>query len=163
MKKEKLLVVAVILLFILNLGTLGFLFLHKPPKPPGLGPKQLDRLIVEKLSLNPDQKQAFDRLKKAHHEQMVQHDKDYKTALDNYFSLLKNETVLPAQQDSLQAVLLLIQRERTQITFQHFVDLKALCSPEQRRNFDALLPDLMQVILPKRENEPRRGKKEEGR
>ncbi len=154
MKKEKLLIGAVIALFVLNLGTLGFLFFGPPPH--GLGPKQLDRMIVEKLSLTPTQTTAFKQLKTVHQAQMQQLDKEYKIALENYFSLLKNETVLPAQQDSLQATLSQIQTSRSQITFQHFADLKAICSPDQRRNFDALLPDLLQILVPQKPNRPPR-------
>lgn len=154
MKKEKLLLVAVIALFVLNMCTLGFLFFGPPP--PGLGPKQLDRMIVEKLSLSPTQTTAFKQLKTIHEAQMRQLDKEFKVALENYFSLLKNETVLPAQQDSLQAILSQIQTSRRQITFQHFADLKAICSPDQRRNFDALLPDLLQILAPQKRNNPPR-------
>ena len=154
MKKETLLTTAVIALLLLNFGTLGFLFFRRPPHPPGTGPRQLDRQIVETLALDAGQKGKFEQLKLAHHEQMRNSDRDYRQALENYFSLLKSETILSAQQDSLQAILSQIQQERAKVTFQHFKDLKTLCTPEQQKNFVALLPDLMQVILPLRPNAP---------
>ena len=151
MKKETLLTLAVIALLLLNFGTLGFLFFRRPPHPPGPDHRQLDQKIMETLHLNPAQQQQFDQLKKAHSQQMIQSCRAYRDALGNYFALLKNDTIVPTLRDSLQAVLAHIQKERAEGTFRHFIDLKNLCSPEHRQNFDALLPELMQVILPEQQ------------
>lgn len=149
MKKETLLTVAVVALLLLNFGTLGALLLRRPPQPPGgRGHERLDRHIVESLDLNAGQRQKFEQLKSAHHEQMLANERAYRDALGDYFALLKADTVAPAQRDSLQALLAHIQEERASVTFQHFSDLKALCSPEQQKRFTDLLPDLMRVILP---------------
>ncbi len=158
MKKETLLTLAVVSLLLLNFGTLGFLFFRRPPFPPGGGPRQLDQHIVETLHLNAEQQKQFEQLKSAHHQQMQASEEAYRLALSNYFALLKNDPVMPAQRDSLQTILTRIQNERAIVTFQHFADLKALCSPEQRQNFDALLPELMQVILPRKNEWEQRGK-----
>lgn len=154
MKKETLLTTAVIALLLLNFGTLGFLLLRRPPHPPGEGPGRLDRQIVEQLQLDAAQQQQFDLLKKAHRAQMQDFDRNYREALGNYFALLKNDTLLPAQHDSLQAALGRIQQDRVSVTFKHFQDLKTLCRPEQKQHFAALLPELMQVILPRKNPPP---------
>lgn len=147
MKKETLLTTAVIALLLLNFGTLGYLFFQHPPHE---RPGRLDREIVETLQLNAAQQQQFEQLKTAHHQQMLAADGAYREALDNYFALLKNDSFMPAQRDSLQAVLSRIQQDRVTVTFQHFSELKALCSAEQRQHFAELLPSLMQVMLPPR-------------
>ena len=151
MKKETLLTIAVVALLLLNFGTLGYLFSRRPPHTPEEGNRQLDRQIVETLHLNTAQQQQFEKLKKAHHEQMIASRRDYRDALGNYFALLKNDSVAPAQYDASLVVLSNIQKERAAVTFRHFSDLKNLCTPEQRQNFDTLLPELMQVILPEKQ------------
>jgi protein CpxP len=151
MKKETLLTTAVFALLLLNFGTLFFLFSHKGPGGPGKGPRPLDRDIVEKLHLNTEQQAKFEQLKKAHHDQMEQSNRDYRAALSNYFALLKNDSVAQGQRDSLQTILTQIQKNRVDVTFQHFNDLKTLAGPENKGNFEVLLPDLMQVILPRRD------------
>ena len=154
MKRETLLTISVIALLVLNIGTLGFLFFWQPPHERPEGPRQLDRKIIKTLSLNPDQVKQFETLKTAHHEQMVQCERDFRRTLEQYFALLNNETIDAAQQDSLQNQLSRIQLERARTTFRHFQDLKALCTAEQQKDFGILLPDLMQVILPPRPNAP---------
>lgn len=150
MKKETLLTVAVIALLLLNFGTLAFLFFGRPSHPQGPGRRPLDRQIVEQLQMDSGQEQQFRQLKSAHHEQMLAFDRAYHDALEHYFALLKNDSIQPAQQDSLQAILTRIQQDRITVTFQHFADVKRLCTPEQKKHFDALLPDLVQVILPRK-------------
>lgn len=149
MKKETLLTTAVVALLLLNFGILGFLFLRPGPAAPKARQHQFDQQIVNRLQLDAKQQQTFEQLKTVHHKQMRAKDQAYRDALGNYFALLKNDTPDSAQQDSLQAILSQIQKDRTTITFQHFQDLKALCTPEQKERFSALLPELMQVILPK--------------
>ncbi len=162
MKKETLLTIAVFALLVLNFGILGFLFFRHPHPPPGMGAGPLDRRIVEKLHLDKDQEQKFEQLKSAHHAQMIALDEAYRGALGDYFALLKNDTIIPGQRDSLQAVLSRIQQQKASVTFQHFSDLKGLCTPEQKTNFNALLPELMQVILPRKER-PEDPKNEHGK
>ena len=151
MKRETLLTVAVIALLLLNFGTLGFLLLRRPPHPDGPGgPGRFGRHIVEQLHLTTEQQRQFEQLKSAHHEQMLASDRAYRDALQRYFALLKNDEIPVAQRDSLLAQLAQIQQTKATVTFQHFADLKALCTPEQQADFEALLPDLMQVIAPER-------------
>lgn len=148
MKKETLLTVAVIALLLLNFGILGFLLLRRSGPPEAGGRRKLDRQIVETLQLTSTQQQQFDQLKSAHHALMVANNQAYRVALGHYFDLLKNDTVVPAQRDSLQAILTKLQNERVDVTFQHFTDLKNLCTAEQRPSFNELLPNLLQVMLP---------------
>lgn len=156
MKKETLLTVAVIALLLLNFGTLGFLLFRRPPHGQGGRPGEgLDRHIVEVLQLDEAQKQQFAKLKTEHHSRMLLSDAAYREALGNYFDLLKKDTVDQRIQDSLQANMTRIQNERATVTYQHFADLKAMCRPEQKQHFEALLPELMQVILPHNNRTPR--------
>ena len=149
MKKETLLTTAVIALLLLNLGTLGFLFFRPGPHPPGAKRPPLDRRIEKRLHLDAAQQQTFKQLKSAHQQQIQASDRAYRETMEQYFALLKNEMPDTAQQDSLLGVLSQIQGNRTTMTFQHFQDLKALCKPNQKEEFAAMLPELMEVILPR--------------
>lgn len=158
MKRETMLTLAVIALLVLNFGTLGYLFFQRPPHPPGGGQRPLDRRIVQELQLTDDQKQQFETLKKGHHEQMLALEKSYRATMENYFNLLKNDNIDPRLSDSLQAALGAVQEERAKITLRHFKSLKGLCTPEQQQHFDALIPELLEVILPRKPFPPPAGR-----
>lgn len=148
MKKETLLTVAVFALLLLNFGTLGYLLMRQPRPHAGRDGMKLDQEIITTLQLDDNQQKTFNGLKTAHHQQILDSDREYHEALVLFFSLVKNDSVEQTQYDSLLNAMLDIQKSRAAITFQHFEDLKNLCGPEQRKNFDQLLPVLTQVVLP---------------
>lgn len=158
MKKETLLTVTVIALLLLNFGTLGYLLFMQPRPHAEREGMKLDQEIIKTLQLDDNQQKTFNGLKTAHHEQILSSDREYHEALVRFFSLVKNDTIEQAQYDSLMTAMLDIQKSRAALTFKHFEDLKNLCSPEQRKNFDQLLPVLTQVVLPHKNDRPGRGK-----
>lgn len=149
MKQQKILWVAVTLLFILNAGTLYLLLAHKPyERPARPGNRAFDRRVAETLDLTPEQQQHFDELKKEHHQAMVQLDAQMKQPFEQYFSLLQQAGDIRAK-DSLERVISGIYLEKVKNTYEHFSKLKALCTPQQQQRFGALVPELMQVIAPR--------------
>lgn len=147
MKKETLLLGAVGLLVALNLATLGFMALNRPPHPPRGGPRQADRLIVETLGLDEAQRARFNVLKREHRAHINALDAAYAETSAAYFQQL-NGPALPARKDSLERELGRIQSQKAAVTLAHFEQLKALCTPEQRSRFAAFVPDLLRLLLP---------------
>ena len=160
MKKTTLLWIAVIMLFLLNAGTLFFLWSRPGPPPDGPpgpghrgGHRQFDHELIETLQLNPDQVEKFDQMKRAHHEQMLELDEATKAPFEQYFALLIQPADAAAK-DSLEKVVGDLYRKRMQVTFQHFSELKAICTPEQQQKFKQMLPSLMQVMSSGEKNMP---------
>ena len=148
MKRESLLTTLVVLLLVLNAGIITFLALHheRPPSPGG--PPHVDRLIIETLDFDENQKEKFNVLKREHHEQMMRIDGEYKNVLEQYFSLLNNDTVKQSEKDSLEREISRLQLSKATITMEHFRQLKALCKPGQAKRFNELIPELTKIILP---------------
>ncbi len=147
MKKENLLIVCIIALILLNIGTLGFLWndarRHGGPPPPGP-----DRMIIEKLKLNDDQQRQFENIKRNHRDRMDQLDDQHLSILRNYFELTSMDSIHLSRKESLETLIGQIHRERARITFRHFEDIKNICNAEQKIYFEALIPDLIQIITP---------------
>ena len=167
MKRETFLTIAIVALLLLNLGTLGYLTLSRErhdgpmPPPPLIGERgrpgdqrEVDHLIVSSLRLTREQESKFDSLKRLHHEAIMKLDGEYETKLTNYFDLLQTGRMNTTAKDSLERQLSLIQKEKASITFDHFRDLRSLCTPEQQPAFDSLLPHLTSIIAPRQEFPP---------
>ena len=150
MKKESLLTTLVILLLIMNIGIVTFLVMHheheRPPHPGG--PPHVDRLIIETLKFDDEQKKKFEVMKHEHHEQMMRIDEEYKNVLEKYFSLLNDEKIKTVEKDSLEKEIGRLQLSKATVTLEHFRQLKALCKPEQQKHFQELIPELTKIILP---------------
>lgn len=156
MKRETLLTLSIVLLLLLNLGTLGYLFIAQRHGPP---PLRIDKTIIETLNWNEEQQQQFEKLKHEHRTAMNRLDDQNEETARKYFTLLNSSPVDTAQKDSLEQVMASFEKQKAAITFSHFEDLKKICTPEQVNNFDALVPQLIGILIashPKNGSPPRR-------
>lgn len=153
MKREKLLTIAVVFLFLLNISTIGFLFFQRGHRPPR--PLRMERFIPETLGFNDEQHKQFDDLRFAHHNKMEALDEENKEILIKYLQLLRADFINIPEKDSLEKMVGNIQQQRAQITLEHFQQLKAVCTTEQKEKFNQLIPELIRVMVPPSSKEPR--------
>lgn len=126
---------------------------NAPPRPP-----ELFQLITERLHFDEKQKKEFFMLRDQHRDAMNKLDADFEITLRNYLQLLSEENPSVAVQDSLENVIASIEKAKASATLSHFQQVKNVCTPDQKKNFDQLLPELMQVLMPPKKNNlpPRR-------
>jgi periplasmic protein CpxP/Spy len=147
MDKIKLLTFSVILLLVINIGTLLFLVfsfgdglhgLRHRPKP--------DKIIIGKLHLSEKQQKQYRELIHWHRSQInnleshIQHTKH-----ELYLQLLKPD-VDQIVKDSLIDHLSKIQKKIEDTHFKHFQDIKKICTKEQIQDFDDLTEELTTIF-----------------
>jgi periplasmic protein CpxP/Spy len=155
MNKTKLLAIAVIGLLVLNFGTLGVLLLHKPPHPEhgempppnGEGPK---RIIIERLHFDDAQQKQYETLIDEHRSKTRELNETSHGLHDQLFSLLKNDPVDKTKTDSIIQQIADNQKAIDNLNFEHFQKIKALCKPEQIKDFNELADELAKLFAPKR-------------
>lgn len=150
MKRETLLTIAVAILFLLNAGIIGFLLFNRMPHHPPHHRPPIDRIIIEGLGLDNRQQEQFEELKHDHRSQMIVLDSEYNAVVEEYFNLLRSDTTGVSVKDSSESRIAAIQTKRAQVTLEHFRQLKQICTPEQQRKFDSIIPKLVQVMMPHR-------------
>src|SRR5437016_4737490 len=91
MDNSKFFKTVIIILLLINTGTLAFMWMHHPPHdgPPHERGDVKDFLVHE-LKLNNDQQNQFEMLKQQHHEAVEELQHKGRKAHDNYFNLLGN-------------------------------------------------------------------------
>lgn len=152
MKKEKFLWILVIVLIALNAATLFFIV--RGPRPDH--ENRFDRTVVDELELNDKQIKQFNAMKREHHQEIMRLDAEMRSVYERYFYLLTN-TMNSSEKDSLETILSNKQKEKIQITYHHFEELKSICTEKQKEKFKKLVPLLMQVIsTQKNPGRPRR-------
>lgn len=165
MEKDKFLVVTVVILFILNLFTLGYvlygrgepigqMFGNDGPGPEerfddGRGPdrrgpenRKPDMMIISRLKLDPEQVMKFEELKREHRKQTEDLLFRGKKQRDEYFSLLKNDTPDTVRASQLLDQIGQNQKELDRATFSHFMKLRELCNADQKKLFDVFIEEL---------------------
>jgi protein CpxP len=149
MKKETFLVLVIIALLLLNLGTLGYLFMqqqrqthnfphHQPPRP--------DKLIIERLQLNDNQIEQFEESKFKHRSNIIKLEQEAAQLHAAYFSLLKQPKYNYTEADSFQQLLAQNQIEKDSVTFLHFEELKAICTEKQIPLFYNLIEEIGEIL-----------------
>ncbi len=143
MTKTRILTILVVVMVLLNLVTVAFLFLgrgHGPkhPHPNHEGPRNI---IIEQLKLDEKQVASYDVLIVEHSQAIAKMDSLMQTTRNNlYAQLLENDSLAVATQLDLVGAL----AKRVEEThFNHFLRLKALCTPEQLPAFEKLTTDLV--------------------
>lgn len=145
MSKIKLLTIAIIALILINFSTLAFFF-FKAPRP--MGKKSPKEVVIKKLHFDENQVAAYDSLISMHSEEIkLLNDVVLKTKNNLYSELSKtdNKTVT----DSLLLQLNSQQNEIEKTHFNHFLDIKKLCKPDQIKDFNNLTKELSKIFSPK--------------
>jgi len=153
MSREKFLTIAVGFLFLLNLGTIGFLYLNRPQPP-----RELFRVITKELNFDDQQEEQFFALRDQHRNRMDRLDREFADTLEKYLQLLKEREPSSSIRDSLENSIASIEKQKAAVTLKHFQEVKALCRPDQLKNFERLIPELSRILLPPKNQRPPRRK-----
>ncbi len=146
MDKIKLLTLTVIVLLLLNLGTLGFLLINGPKPRPDFGHKNPQEMIIERLHLDQKQQKTYQNLIQWHRGTIDSLDDQIRnTKYRLYLQLLKTN-VDTATKDSLIGVLAATQRQIEETHFKHFEGIKKLCKPEQMEDYYDLTQELSRIF-----------------
>jgi hypothetical protein len=143
MNKVKFLQVAVFVLLTMNVVLVLFFMLRPDHPSKGKGPRNE---IIRRLKFDEQQVQAYDELITNHRETIRKHDEKITVLKQDLYSLLSNSGNRTMQKDSLISE---IGRSIMQIEyshFNHFQDIRDLCSSDQLPSFDKLTRDLHQIF-----------------
>jgi protein CpxP len=147
MNKKRFYLLVVAILLISN-GFLLVMFIMGPKGPHHHeGPKML---IVEKLHFDQQQIVAYEKLISQHRASIRKHENLLNKAKENLYSQLNTSS---PENDSLYAVIAREHQKIEEIHFDHFEDIKSLCTKEQMPDFKKLtreLADLFEKRPPKK-------------
>ena len=140
---------------------LAYLLVAKPmSRPKKERPKsELFKRISNELMLTPDQRTKYEELAKEHREQMNTLERKQSPLVKSYFETLMDDSGPGEIQDSI----LHIEKQKLEVTYSHFSELKNLLDPSQQKNFESVIEDMLQVLInkpnmpppPHRENDRR--------
>jgi protein CpxP len=146
MNSKKIITLLILVLFAVNLITLGcFWFGRKHGPSSGMpehgGPAAF---LIRELKLTEDQQQQFEKLKRAHHEHIEQVQDSLHELRELFFHELSVSDTRKA--DSLAKVIGEKQSSIERITFDHFKQVRAICTPEQQKRFDEVIQEALRMM-----------------
>lgn len=137
--------ISVVALVLLNLATLAFFWMKKPPHPPMQdGPK---KIIAERLHFDAEQVAAYDKLIAQHQQVIKSKQQEIGAAKTALYALLQGDDL--SKKDSLTNIVGQLQQQIEAVHFQHFSDIKNICKGEQIQAFNEMTADLAGYFSPK--------------
>lgn len=159
MERTRLLTISVIGLLLLNIGSLGFLFLNGP-KAGGMlhgGRPQPKEIIIDQLQFDTNQQQEYEKLIRWHRGKIDELDSAIRETKNELYSILGEDKIDENAKARLITRLNEYQKQVEETHFKHFEDIKKLCKPEQKEQFKALTEELSRIFAPR----PRQPRQEE--
>lgn len=147
MKRENFLMAIIVLLLLLNTGTLAYLFWARPAgfPPPHGHPPRPETLLMDNLDWSDEQVKQFEASRERHRSVMDSLDQVFG---QQFKQLMQPEALADTSSitDSLKNTLAAIELQRAGNTLRHFAELRAICNEEQKKKFDELLPRLFEML-----------------
>lgn len=143
MNKQKFQIGLILCLAISNIFLGIYIFNNRNTHGPN--PERPKKIIIEKLHFDEHQINAYEVLIKEHRRQINEQDYQImklKNELYSHLSMDENAALT----DSITHKVADIQQEIERIHYAHFMAIKKLCKPEQKRDFDALSAELAKIF-----------------
>ena len=142
MNKNRLLGIISIGLLVSNLALIAFIFLGRKA-PAHNGPRDI---IIERLHFNEQQVAAYDKLIHIHRGSINEKQGEmFRLKNQLYHGLLKEHAL---EKDSLEKAIGTVQAAIEEINFNHFSDIRNLCTKEQEIYFSDLVNDIAELFKP---------------
>jgi hypothetical protein len=151
MKKTNFLKLTLIGLLLLNLSTLSFIILKDNKSDENRKRNKPDQLIINKLEFNTDQENSYKKLIQKHSQQINIIQETILNYKNNLYTKLKNNSNSKTQIDSLILKINEQQKNIELINYNHFLDIKEICSQKQISAYNELVNELSVIFS----NQPR--------
>jgi periplasmic protein CpxP/Spy len=134
----------VILLVLCNVGLIVTIWLRPMHgQPPGGGPRNF---VIEQLKFTDDQVKKYDDLIKSHQGAMRRLKQTSSELQQKLFRNLANEQQNNGVADSISRQLAATQQQIEMVTYNHFLQVRALCTDQQKKEFDNIIGDVLKKM-----------------
>lgn len=142
MKKENFYALVIILLLLLNIGTLGYLWIGKPGGHHSPPPDRPERALINELQLNEAQQKQFNIFRRRHRRSTDSVQRLIKQTQVALFGLVKQDSMDISLRDSLLHNIEQYESAKHLITIEHFHDIRSILEPEQKELFNEFMEEI---------------------
>jgi Spy/CpxP family protein refolding chaperone len=149
--KNKWLSILILLLLVANIATLSMYWYTKLVKPENQQPAkrgEAANFLIKELGFNAEQEKKYRVLIEEHQKATRLASKALRAAKENYFDLLQENTVDSVSEKIALTEIVTTQQQLEQITFNHFKQVKDLCTAEQQLKFNTVIKKAMRMMGP---------------
>jgi hypothetical protein len=145
MKKDRLILVALIVLVLLNLTSWGLYWfstrehMMPPPRKEEPGVLRSERLLSRKLNFSESQENELKKLQKKHFREMQNLQQRHHMVRKEFVKMAMGSSYDSLMADSLFQVMTIVNGEMQKKTWLHFRDIYELCDKTQKNEFRRIM------------------------
>jgi Spy/CpxP family protein refolding chaperone len=140
MNKQRILIIALVVLVLLNITTLSFLWMTKYDKHPHRSKKNkphVEQYLTRKLDLSTEQAKSFKLAREQHFEQTHELQRSLHDNRKKLTELLSDADT--SKQNELFQKIANQNIQIEKLNFQHLQNLRSVCTDEQKLKFDSVI------------------------
>lgn len=146
MNNVKFLKSILLILLLVNVATIGFIWITKPPRPSGN--ETAASFLSNELRLDSKQQEKLNDLQASFVDQREDLRHENKENFDLYFELLQNPKVDSASVKKAAKAIISIKEKEEIALFYHFQKVRALCNESQKQKFDEIIKEAARMMGP---------------
>jgi len=148
MKNNKVCQIIILLLVIINLGTLGLIWFLKLNRVKQARPANASEFIIKELKLSDSQQKIYLRLREEHRESMKRLSENDKTLHNRFFDMILKESQDSARMQILADSIAANRKKMEIVTYDHFFRIKKMLDSEQQKMFTSIFHEVLRLVLP---------------
>ena len=150
MDNSKFLKTVIIILLLINIGTLAFMWMQHqhgmpPPHQPAIG-----NYLMHELKFTEAQKNQFEQMRDEHRREIDGLRKKSRERHDSFFDLLGNSQADSNSVNQMADSITSLQKEIEISTFYHFQKVRTICTREQQEKFDEIIKEALRMMAPRK-------------
>lgn len=115
------------------------------PRGPMHG-KQPFAIIIDELKMTPEQQKAYLQMRDEHHARVEEIRDSTRLLRHQLFELLSRDSSSTEQAAEITKLIGDKQAEIDMVTYNHFKQVRSICTAEQKQRFDAIIEDILKAM-----------------
>ena len=139
---------AIIILILLNLGTLTFLWISRPRPGQAAHRGRSEEFLIRELALTPKQQDEFGKLRDMHSEKLRMLQEQDRKLHDRFFDALFLPATDTLALDIISDSISDIRKQMELLTFEHFSQLRQVLTERQKVRFHQVFRQALERVMP---------------
>lgn len=147
MEQTKFLKVIIFILLVINIGTITFMWINRPPHhfPPH---RELGDFLMKELDFSLEQRKQFDKLRDEHRALAAPWRRRNVELHEEFYAMVSHEPVDSILINQLSDSIADVQKKIEVSMFYHFQKVRTLCNKEQEEKFNEVIRGAIKLISP---------------
>jgi len=148
MNNNRFLKIVIIVLILINLGTLGFIWFRTAKSDTSIRRSVAAGFLVKELDLSDAQRKEYFRMRRNHRITLWKLEEADQSLHSRFFNQLFSETPDLKMVHDLADSIAANRKKMELLTYEHFMHVRQILTPGQQEKFEKIFDEVISIVLP---------------